>query len=496
MMYGNYGRGHIGLRFFPADVIILTIHERKEHFMQEYISLKIISNEANAPTVARFIADTVKPLGFSERRAHLICFAVESVLDVRMRQITSDNPFVEISVSQNAEYVIISIRDKGLPYILTENQRLILSHGLAENYRLEQLASDGQRLLLMLRPETENVFELPHMEGETLADAEITAQKLRPTDEDINEAIRCMYSAYGYEYLHQAMYKIGHFRELVEEGSFHATLAKNAHGQVLGMGALVKDQDFPGLYEVSNLATKTYARGHGVAKLLFREALREADGLDAEGIYCCPVAFHTATQKICEAVGMTPCGFILQGFPPNAAGGFRDGNRRLDYALCANITNKQKHHTLYLAEKIRGIVTEFFDTEKLRYTVEESAEIPQETRMDVGVDAFTSTASVVADQCGADFESRIAGLLQDREVIASEMIMLFLNVNEKGAVHGYEVLKKHGFLFMGSLPGSLNGDYIIMQQLRGEAFRRDKIKLTPTYAAWLDRIMAVNEDSD
>lgn len=460
--------------------------------MQDYISLRVISNEKNIPAISQFIAELVGPLGFSEKRTRLICFAVESILDMRFKQISADNPFIEITVSKNMEYINLAVRDKGLPYILTENQRNMLRR-LADGYRLEQLASEGQRLLLMLKPKTEDNFELPHMEEEALEDAELSITGMNSTDEDINEAVKCMYSAYGYEYIHQALYKIEHFRDLINDKSFLASMVRNAHGQVLGMGALVRDQDFPGLYEVSNLATKKYARGHGVAKMVFNELLQKTVSLDAEAVYCCPVAFHTATQKLCEENGMTPCGFILQGFPPNAAGGFRDGNRRLDYALCANIIRKDRLHILYLADEIKPLVTEFFDAEQVAYTVSEPDELPKESRIVLGVDSFTSTASVVTDECGADFGTQLTDIVNDRDVVACEIIMLFLNVSGKGAISAYKTLRSHGFIFTGSLPGSVNGDYVIMQRLQGQPFRRDRIQLTPRYSAYLDRILRVNE---
>ena len=457
-----------------------------------FLRAQVIPSETTIPTIAQFIADMSRPLGFSDRRLKLICFAVESILDLRAPQIGAQNPYVEIEISKNLDSILISVSDKGLPYVLTENQRRMMSRGLADGYRLEQLGAGGQRLTLILKQESGADIELPHLEDETLLDACLAFRKVADTDEDINEAIKCLYSAYGYEYIHQAIYKISHFREILESGAFLPVMAGNAHGQVLGMGALVRDADFPGLYEISNLATKPFARGHHVANRIVSELMREMDALRAEGCYCCPVAFHTATQKICNAAGLTPTGFVLHGFPPNAVGSFRDGDRRPDYALCFRVTDKEKHHTLYLPEEPREMVTDVFRQEALNFSVSDQADFDPETRVVMEVDRYASSAFVVADACGREFEEKMNAILSDRDVMASDMILLLLNVNRPGAIRAYSHLRRSGFIFTGTFPGCENGDYIVMQHLMGIPFEREKICLAPNYSEYLDRILAVN----
>ena len=457
-----------------------------------FFRIQMIPNETTIPQVAQCISEIVRPLGFSEKRSRLICFAVESTLDMRAQQIGSDNPFVTIELTKKPDAVDISISDKGLPYVLTENQRRMIARGLADAYRLEQLGADGQRLTFILKQETDVDIELPRLEDETLLDANLSFKKVDDTDEDINEAIKCLYSAYGYGYIHQPIYKISHFRDILRNGSFLPVMAKNDNGQVLGMGALVRDADFPGLYEVSNLATKPFARGHHVANRIVQSLMDELGTLDGEGCYCCPVAFHTATQKICNSAGLTPTGFVLHGFPPNAVGSFRDGDRRPDYALCFRIANKTRNHALYLDEEPREIVTDVFRREALNFNVSTDGGFDPESRVVMEVDRYTVSTVVVADAIGSDFDEKLRGILADRDVKASAMILLFLNVNRPGAIFGYRFLRENGFIFTGTFPGAQNGDYIVMQHLMGIPFEREKICLVPNYSDYLDRVLAVN----
>lgn len=457
-----------------------------------YFRAQLIPNEQNIPTVARFVTDMTRPLGFSERRCKLICFTVESVLELRAPQIGTQNPFVEIEVSKSMDSILISVSDKGLPYVLNENQRRMIEHGLADSYRLEQLGADGQRLTFIIKQEIGTEIQMPRVEDETLLDAELSCGAVADTDEDINEAIKCLYSAYGYEYIHQALYQIDHFRETVNAGDFLPVMARNAHGQVLGLGSLMRDADFPGLYEISSLATKPFARGHHVANQIVSELLRGMDALPGKTCYCCPVAFHTATQKICNSASLTPTGFVLHGFPPNAVGSFRDGDRRPDYALCFRVTDKTRPHTLYLDEEPREMVAGIFREEQLNFRVSDEEAFDPENRVAMAVDRYTASTIVVADACGREFDEKLAGILSDRDVKATDMILLFLNVNQPGSIHAYRSLRQSGFIFTGTFPGCDNGDYIVMQHMMGIPFERNKICLTPNYSDYLDRILAVN----
>ena len=187
---------------------------------QDYLKIKLVINEVNIPMVSRFVGDAVEPIGLTPRQAKLLCFAVETILELRMGHLPKEMPHVEIVVTKNLEDISVSVRDKGLPYVLTDRQRQIIANGLADNYRLDQLGSDGQRLTYILKTERSQELSIPEMKDEELLDDTLTVSPVRTDDEDINEAIRCLYAAYGYEYLHQALYQVEHFREVLLDGSF------------------------------------------------------------------------------------------------------------------------------------------------------------------------------------------------------------------------------------------------------------------------------------
>ena len=460
---------------------------------QELIRLKIISTEMNTPLTALFITDVMKSFGFPKKRAVLLCFTVESFLESRLRQLSSENPFVEVIVSQGIRKISISIGDKGVPYVLTDAQRRMLSRGLADSYRFEQLGCEGQRLVLGFRRETDSDIPLPTPEEETLLDENISVVPMGTEDWEINEAIRCFYSAYGYEYLHQSLYNIDHFKTMLKDGSCIAALAKNEHGQVLGISSLMRDGDFPGLYEISATVTKPFARNHHVAQKINNYLLEQMEKIDAECLYTCPVAFHTATQKIFNSCGMTPFGFIFHGFPAKSVGAFRDGDRRPDYAISAVVKDKTKLRRFCLPEQLHGFIAQRMEMEGLRYTfLPEDGALSAESEIIMDIDAYTAITTFIVNACAADFDEKFTEMFRSRAVQQTEMVLLFLNAGRKGAEEACRSLKELGFLFTGLIPGSTNGEYVIFQHMMGMPIQRERIELIDNYADLVDQILALN----
>ena len=97
---------------------------------QIYFQLKIVSMDVNIPQLAQFTADMCRPLSISEKKAMYLCFVVETALEMRMKQLGPDNPYIEIEVAKDRDVIYVSVKDKGLPYVLTDNQRRIIETAL------------------------------------------------------------------------------------------------------------------------------------------------------------------------------------------------------------------------------------------------------------------------------------------------------------------------------------------------------------------------------
>ena len=462
---------------------------------QVYLQLKIISMDVNVPRLASFAADMCRSLSISDKKTMYLCFVIETVLEMRMKQLNADNPYIEIEVAKDRETIFVSIKDKGLPYVLTDNQRRLIASGLVNGYKLEQLGSEGQRIVFWLRQDEFTELTMPELEEEELLDDDISIYRTQPTDEDANEIVRCFFSTYGYNYFHQTLYRLDELRRMLRGGHYVSLLARNAHGQTLGHLALSEEEEeLPGLYEYCNLITKPFARGKGIAKKLSTQAVNTISTLDnAEGSYMLGAAFHTATAKLSNIAGYTPTGFFLQFTPHEYANSvYWKGDARLSCFFAVTLRNKERLHRLYLAEEIRAFSEAVFSKEQLNYTVVSPETLPAECRISINVDTYLRSVKLYVDECNEELNDRIDALFGGSEMQGMEMVIIFLNANQSGAVDGYTTLRKKGFVFSGLLPGSTRGDFIVLQRFLKMPLDRKTLTLEPNYEKLLDELMEIN----
>ncbi len=462
---------------------------------QTYLTLNIISNETNISITALYISNVATSLGINERKSRFLCFVVEAVLDMRISQIGKKNPFIEIEVLKEFDDIVISIKDKGLPYVLSENQRRILSNGFVYRYELSQLGSEGQRLSFYLKPDLDDSYKLPEIISEELLDNNFTFLKTDETDEQINEAIKCIYSTYGYDYIHESIYKIDYFRSLLQEKTFISTLAKNEHNQYLGHVGLTENKYFPGLFELGNLVTKPFARGNSIANRLTNYILKCADDFSTiQGCFAECVLFHRGSQRISNECGFTPLGFVFHALPPHMAEEvYRDGNRRLDFALNISMKNHDKLHNLYLPNDVKDYVLNIFEKENVKYELSSDINESVNSKINTSINNYTKASTIIIDESSNDIEMKIKDILNGSEVKDSEVVYCYLNINHFGCINCYNVLRSLGFIFTGLFPGSNRGDYLLLEHLLDKPLEYNKLLLEPNFELLLQDILKINK---
>ena len=154
-------------------------------------------------------------------------------------------------------YLEVSIKDKGVPswmesndvqdgsegvggsdYSSEQNMRNLLMDFMTDDFGMEKLGRDGQRIFVRMNILRKIVFQEPEPYPETKAlDTNITIKEVK-TPKDAIEAIRCIYSEYGYSYCYERLYYIDSFMEAIERGELRSFLAVNEHGQTAGHFAL------------------------------------------------------------------------------------------------------------------------------------------------------------------------------------------------------------------------------------------------------------------
>ena len=452
------------------------------------IQLTISNDKRLLPGTASYISMVAKEYGVPDKRCDMLCFLVETVLEKRVDSLNEQNPHITVGMEETMREIRISITDKGVPYVLTENQKNMLRKGLADRFTLEQLGAQGQRISICFDHEYTEKEE--HVkENVELLDRDISCFLTGTSDEEIIEAIRCIYSVYGYDYLHPQIFQVEHFRQNLTGGSYISMMCRNTHGQILGHVALEEQDVFPGLVEHCNLVVKPFARGLGAAGRLTDDVLKAGADKGKKGIFSRPNLVHQATQKILNKCGFVPCAIDFNGvWYTEQKKDFGDSDRG-QWAYAVHMFDTESEHVLYLPDECRDFITDIFEQTGMKYRIEASDELRSEPSS-VSWDVLPSgkTLDVMINSIGPDLEKRLEEIAEQESMYSVRTTLYYLNMNDPGCIGCYEEFRRRGFIFSGCLPGSTAGDFIIMEDLKGYEPDRAHIDPAPGYREMLDKL--------
>lgn len=456
------------------------------------LEINIKNDKRVIPDLAYFVSESAYKLGLSKRQAKFLCFTLETILELRADAIDENNPEIKLQVIDNGSSFKFVVNDLGSPYILTKNQQAILKYGLVEKYSFVQNGRKGQSLSFNFKYEHRNTVDVEEKKSEErILDEEFIYERLEDSDESILEAIKCLYAAYGYDYYHQHLYSVESFKKYIQSGRYVPVVCHNKHNQVMCYCALDENTWFLGIPEFSNLVTKPIARGKGLASNIFKETEKIAKEMNYEGIHVSAVAYHSYTQKMSNKLNYTPCS-IEYSINPAGTGGY-DDTRRLDCVIGIKIFNKTRKHDLYINSKCNDMISGIFDAEKLNYEIHNQINNNnEETLIAYSIDVDTNNCFMKIDACGKDFENEIIKTINTEEVKQMDVITINLNMNNESSINGYDILRKLGFICVGCLPGSLNGDYLLMQSYKIEP-QYEKIVLEDNYHDLLMKVYKLND---
>ncbi len=460
------------------------------------IRLEMLCTPTLISETAPYLSSVAKAYGIPPREAKRLCFVVESIMDMRMRELEKNDPTLVVEARIERHNLVVSITDKGLPYVLTSNEKKALKAGLANSYLFEQLGAEGQRISLYFEMVTQSKAPLvPTVEEEALLDTNFTCRLTTDSDEDIIRVIQCIYTAYGYNYLHQELYRTDVFKSMLHGGGYLSVLVENEHHQVVGHIALEEHAWFPGIMEACNLVVKPMARGNDLASVLVRDLLERGERRNLRGIYGMPVMFHPISQILLGKHGFTPCGMYFHILPGEAIKGRKIDSGRVDTAFCVHVYDKTTPHPLYLPSECAAFIQDVFQKEQLSFSLsggEESVPASTSTSVSYKVDTVSKLLEVKVDAIGADLSARLNNPPFEKDLAVVEVITVYLNMNDPCCPVGYRTLKELGFIFCGCLPGSSAHDYAIMQHLREQPVVKENIVAQPDYAEMLNKLYAIN----
>lgn len=406
-------------------------------------------------------------------------------------------------------YFEVSIRDKGIPSwttlsrgteVSTPNDAEQLSNRLldfmTDDFGMEKLGKDGQRIFIRMNILHKIVFEKPEPYPDIeVLDTNISIKAVETPEEAI-EAIRCIYSEYGYSYSYERLYYIDSFMKAIKNKEIMSFLAVNDHGQVAGHFALAFSDTFKSMPEVSTVVTRKEFRGLGLFSKFMDHCIKVGKECGVRALMGQPVAFHPYSQKAFIKSGFTASALLLSYIPSDVESEYNKNNERLDLFASVKILDETAHTVIYPPEEITAFADNVFKRAGYRYEVGESNTLCESTAISVETNLPLKSTKMILNGAGEDLEQilqdSIKGVLRGK----IEMVELLISMNDSSCRYAYEIAKQCGFVFAGIIPGSENADYLVMQMLVGSDCRYDQLVVVGDYEEIKNHIMLLNKQRE
>ncbi len=440
-------------------------------------SIEINNNSFYIPAIMDFIDSLV-----SNHKNHDISnynrfrFAATEVLKARIQNAYPNSIgklYVDLSIKDG--YFELSIRDKGVPQwvelsydkesILTsrEDMRKFMLDMCVDSVGMEKLGKDGQRVFV--RQKICNPLQFtppaPYEEAEPL-DKDITIKAVE-TEVDAIEAIRCIYSEYGYSYAYEKLYYVDSFMEMIKNGELMSFLAVNDHGQTAGHFALAFSDLYKNMPELSTVVTRREFRGLGLFAKFIDHAMNIAKERGLYAIMGQPVAFHPYSQKAFIRGGYTATSLLLSYINSDVESEYNKNNERLDLFACVKMVDPEASCTLYPPRELKDFVKKTYDRLGCKAELLEPKKDVGDTRIKIEDNAVLKMKRIILFEAGEDVDKLLGDAVKDSVRKNHEMMELFISQRSPSAAAGYEMAKKSGFILSGLMPAGSDDDFIVMQ---------------------------------
>ncbi len=381
----------------------------------------------------------------------------------------------------------VSIRDKGVPGWVDfsydkstiaedrENLNKYILNMYADESGMEKLGSEGQRIFVRKNILNPVEFKKPKPYSETEAlDNNIT---IRPvvTEEDVIEAIRCIYSEYGYSYSYERLYYVDSFMNLLKTKELMSFLAVNDHGQTAGHFALAFSELYKNMPEISTVVIRKEFRGLGLFSrfMEYSEELGKKEGFRA--LMGQPVTFHPMSQKAFLRAGYTATSLLMSYLGTDIESEYNQNSERLGLCVGVKMLNEKAYTQIYPPKEIAEFVKKVYDRLGLKADMCRGGGKADATKINVDTNKLLQMTKILLYEGGADAEETLKGAIDQAIRRKSEMIELVILLNSPSCEYSYQTAKECGFALSGIIPGGENGDYIIMQMLPGDKIDYDKL---------------------
>lgn len=452
-------------------------------------TIKIRNNRIYVPAVLGFLDALVhQHRNYDLSNYNRLRFVVSEMVTNRIEHAypnTKGDLFVDISIIDG--FLEIAVRDKGVPHWINlsfneelitnnseDNQKYILSKCI-DTAGIEKLGRNGQKVFV--RQKIRNPLKIekpaPYKEAEVL-DTNITIKAVK-TETDAIEAIRCIYSEYGYSYAYEKLYYVDNLLRMINSGEIMCFLAVNDHGQTAGHFALAFSDLCKNMPELSTVVTLKPFRGLGLFAKFMNHAEEIAKEKGFRAIMGQPVAFHPFSQKAFLRSSYTPTSLLLSYINSDSESEYNENGERLDLFACVKMIDPNATCTIYPPKEIWDFTAEIYKNLGLKAELADISSCSSESRIAIEENHILSMMRVIVYEAGDDINSLLKDAVKDSIRHKNEMIELLVSLRSPSCSTAYFAAKNCRFVLSGLLPGGENEDYIVMQLLIKSPRRYDHL---------------------
>lgn len=449
-------------------------------------SLEIWNKPCYIDATLSFLDTFISSLGLSNYQRFR--FAIGEILRIRMQNAfpgTEDLLYVDFYLTDT--YFEFSLRDKGVPGWQTftyDIERLANSREDLRNYILdlcvdevgmEKLGKEGQRIYARLKTKNYIQFQQPEPYQETEALDENISIRPVVTEEDAIEAIRCIYSEYGYSYAYERLYYVDSFLRMIRDRELMSFLAVNEHGQTAGHFALAFSDLYKNMPEISSVVIRKEFRKLGLFAKFMEHCIAIGKENNLRAMMGQPVAFHPMSQKACLKAGFTATSLLMSYLGSDLESEYNDEKERLNLCVAVCIFDTSVCSSIYPPKELVPFITKMYDRLGWRYEFLDNFMLSDSTEINIENKDTLQMTSILLRESSDDLEPLLQDAVRNAIRKKNEMIELLILLNSPSCEYGYLTAKKCGFVFSGIIPGGENGDYLVMQILPGDKLDYEKL---------------------
>ena len=434
--------------------------------------------------------------------------ALEEILVHILHNAFTDNmeQMLEISVEKNLSRVQISIYDKGIPgktefkpcsYDIMnqddicsgKNLSIHLINSFVDRISIKNHGTGGRETKLIKYFAKAQIYEKKEETISPKIQQISFSYRLIKEEEAINVA-QCVYDEYGYSYPYEDIYYPEYFVQNMKNGTLYPFIAVGEQGEIGGHLALSLCELKPALAEVSMGVVKKDFRRLSLTKNLIKTLVEFGKTLSINGLYVRPVTYHTHMQHIVLAAGFQPCGFSLSYIPERLETSYAsDKERRLDLCIAYLSYDDNYKPVVFLPEEQKKCLLSIYSDCGITPLVGTPASpIIEETDLIIDLSLKTKSATIKIIKSGKDSFQQLKEEVYLLKLQKVEMIELMIPLCDQSAPFLYDVAKECGFFFTGLLPHTAEGDFLLMQNLMGNAVNYQLIRTEGCFYDLLEHI--------